>query len=207
MAESIAEEQRRASDLPRATIAIVALLVAAAVGQIALDPEILDAEGVRTPVDLLERFFVPLIAPSWAAAPLALPARLLLHESAVHALLAVVGVSLGGALWERRVGAIPTVLVALAGGAAGLALWDIGAAGTTVPWLGATGASMALFGALLMDLARRGGASSLFGPLVAPMLLHGAIDALVLTDYSALHAAGFVVGALLGRWLTGPQEP
>ena len=180
-----------AGRLPAATLAIVAgiLLVAALLvpGQLAAMPA--DAGG-------LYALLSPWPLPGWLDATAATPLRLFVHASPAHALLSALGVAAAGWMHERRFGSAPTLLVFLAGGAAGLAAAAL-FAGPGL--LGASGGALALFGALLSDLAQRRASPSLFGPLVAPMLLHGAIDVLVPGDYSLVHGAGLVVGALLVR--------
>ena len=60
---------------------------------------------------------------------------------------------------------------------------------------------MALFGARLLDMARRGEGRALFAPLVVPLMVHGAVGMVVPGDWSAMHGLGFATGALLGRIL------
>lgn len=175
--------------VPAATLAIVAgiLLVAALLvpGQLAAVPA--DASG-------LYALLAPWPLPDWLGERAALPLWPFVHTSPAHALLAAVGTAVAGWLHERRFGPVRSLLVFLLGSAVALGAHALTADAQP---LGASGGALALFGALLMDLARRRASASLFGPLIAPMLLHGAIDGLVPGDYSLVHGAGLVVGALL----------
>ncbi|HEY3081922.1 MAG TPA: rhomboid family intramembrane serine protease [Chloroflexota bacterium] len=188
----------RPGRVPAATIAIVALILLVAgllvPGQLAALPS--DAGGVYA-------LLAPWPLPGWLDEGAALPLRPFVHASPVHALLAALGTAAAGWMHERRFGTARTGFVFLVGSALGLALSAL--IGEAEP-LGASGGALALFGALLMDLARRRASASLFGPLVAPLLLHGAIDGLVPGDYSIVHGAGLLTGAVLARLLASADR-
>jgi membrane associated rhomboid family serine protease len=134
--------------------------------------------------------------PAWLAEPWAAPARTLTHANVIHTVLTAVALGVAGRLHERRFGSIATAILVASGAVGsilGVQLFD----GQLL--VGASGGALALCGALLIDLARRQASASLFGPLVAPMLLHGAIDAFVPGDYGLLHGIGLLVGVLLSR--------
>jgi membrane associated rhomboid family serine protease len=154
--------------------------------------------AVPSDAGVLYALLAPWPLPEWLGRAAALPARPFVHVSPVHALLVAVGTGVAGWMHERRFGTARTGFVFLVGAAVGLAVPALLAEGEP---LGASGGALALFGALLSDLARRRASTSLFGPLVAPMLLHGGIDGLVPIDYSLVHAAGMLAGALLARLL------
>ena len=137
--------------------------------------------------------------PEWLAAPAALPARALVHASPLHAVLTAVALAVAGRLHERRFGSLATAIVVIAGALVSLAGTELIEGQQLV---GSSGGALALCGALPIDLARRQASASLFGPLVAPMLLHGALDAMVPGDYGLLHGVGLFVGVLLSRLST-----
>jgi membrane associated rhomboid family serine protease len=124
------------------------------------------------------------------------PLRALVHVSPAHAVLTTVALAVAGRLHERRFGSWATAIVVVAGAAGSLIGVELLEA---QPLVGASGGALALCGALLIDLARREASASLFGPLVAPMLLHGALDAMVPGDYGLLHGVGLFVGVMLSR--------
>ena len=137
--------------------------------------------------------------PGWIGEPAALPARAVVHASPVHAVLTAVALAVAGRLHERRFGSVATAVVVVAGAVGSVVAVDLLEGQALV---GASGGALALCGALLIDLARRQASASLFGPLVAPMLLHGALDALVPGDYGLLHGVGLFAGVLLSRLST-----
>ena len=184
----------RSFGLPPATAAIVvAILVTSALlvpGQVAALPP--DAGPLFA---LIAQW--PL--PDWLGQPAALPPRALVHATPLHVLLTAVAIAVAGRLHERRFGSLATAIVVTVGAVGSVAAVEL-IEGQQV--LGASGGALALCGALLIDLARRQAGSSLFGPLVAPMLLHGALDALVPGDYGLLHGVGLFAGVLLSRLST-----
>lgn len=112
-----------------------------------------------------------------------------------HTLLVALGLVVAGFGYEPRFGQVRTAIVAAAGLLPGLAFDDA-----------ISGAAMALFGGWLLDLARRGENRSLFGPLVAPILLHGALEAATGAQLGIPHGIAFAAGALLTRVLpTAPR--
>ena len=146
--------------------------------------------------------------PSWfarlaeAARPAAALVAPLVSLGPVHALLAAAGLAVAGFAHEQRFGRSRTLLTF----ALGALLPEALAVADALPWLptGATTGAMALFGGRLLDMARRGESRSLFGPLVGPLILHGAIESLVPSEWGLVHALGFVAGAVLARALPPP---
>ena len=140
-----------------------------------------------------------------AARPLAALVAPLVSLGPLHALLTAAGLALGGFGYELRFGR-RLVLLAFAVGAL---LPEAIALTGALPWLpvGGTAGAMALFGGRLLDMARRGESRSLFGPLVGPLVLHGAMESLVFGDWGPVHAIGFAAGAVLTRLLPPGGEP
>jgi hypothetical protein len=143
-----------------------------------------------------------------AARPLAALVAPVVPLGPLHALLGAGSLALAGFAYEQRFGRVPT-LAAFAVGA--LLPGALGLAGI-LAWLpiGATAGAMALFGGRLLDMARRGEGISLFGPLVGPLILHGAMQSFVPGDWGPVHAIGFAAGAVLTRalpWSPGTPEP
>jgi hypothetical protein len=138
-----------------------------------------------------------------AARPLAALVAPLVPLGPFHALVAAAGLAVAGFAYELRFGRARTLLTfglgALLPGALALA--------GALPWLpvGGTTGVMALFGGRLLDMARRGESRSLFGPLVGPLILHGAMEALVPGEWGPVHALGFAAGAVLTRALPAPR--
>jgi hypothetical protein len=139
-----------------------------------------------------------------AARPLAALLAPLVPLGPLHALLAAAGLAVAGFAYEQRFGRAGTLLAF----AAGALLPELLALAGALPGLpiGATAGVMALFGGRLLDMARRGESRSLFGPLVGPLILHGAMEALVPGEWGTVHAVGFAAGAALTR-LRPPQSP
>jgi hypothetical protein len=134
-----------------------------------------------------------------AARPLAALIAPLVSLGPAHALLAAGGLAVGGFAYELRFGSQRALLAF----ALGALLPNLLALVGLLPWLpvGGTAGAMALFGGRLLDLARRGESRSLFGPLVGPLILHGAMQTLVPGEWGAVHALGFAAGAVLTRAL------
>jgi hypothetical protein len=134
-----------------------------------------------------------------AARPLAALVAPLVPLGPVHALLTAAGVAVAGFGYELRFGRGRTLLTFALGALLPGALALVGA----LPWLpvGGTAGAMALFGGRLLDMARRGESRSLFGPLVGPLILHGAMETLVAGEWGPVHALGFAAGAVLARAL------
>src|SRR5262245_814313 len=130
-----------------------------------------------------------------AARPLAALIAPLVPLGPVHALLTATGVAVAGFGYELRFGRGRTLLTFALGALLPGALALLGA----LPWLrlGGTAGAMALFGGRLLDMARRGESRSLFGPLVGPLILHGAMETLVPGEWGPVHALGFAAGAVL----------
>jgi membrane associated rhomboid family serine protease len=150
--------------------------------------------------------------PSWfqalfaAAAPLAALVSPFVPVSPLHALLGAIGVAVAGFLVEGRFGTRRTLALFGAGAMAPWVLMVL-AWGFLAPPIGPSPGAMGLFGARLFDMARRGESRSLFGPLVGPIILHGAVERLIGGEWGVAHAAGFVVGALLGQLLGRLPSP
>jgi membrane associated rhomboid family serine protease len=180
--------------LPPATAAIVAALLLASAplvpGQVASLPP--DAGWLFA---LVAQW--PL--PEWLEQPAALPLRALVHATPMHLVLTAVALAVAGRLHERRFGSLATLILVTVGGIGSVVAVELIEGQALV---GASGGALAVCGALLVDLARRQASTSLFGPLVAPMLLHGALDALVPGDYGLLHGVGLLAGVLLSRLST-----
>jgi hypothetical protein len=136
------------------------------------------------------------------ARPLAALAAPLVSLGPVHALLTAAGLAVGGFAYELRFGRRPALLAFALGALLPNLLALVGA----LPWLpvGGTAGTMALFGGRLLDMARRGESRSLFGPLVGPLVLHGAMESLVAGEWGLVHALGFCAGAVLTRVLPAP---
>src|SRR5438552_13105533 len=146
--------------------------------------------------------------PSWfaslaeASPPAAALVAPLVPLGPVHALLAAAGLAVAGFAYEQRFGPSRALLTF----ALGALLPEALALADALPWLptGPTAGAMALFGGQLLAMARRGESRSLFGPLVGPLILHGAMQALVPGEWGPVHALGFAVGAVLTRVLPSP---
>jgi membrane associated rhomboid family serine protease len=186
---------------PRATPATAAVVAATLLATVALVPG--HVSSLPADAGWLFALVAAWPLPTWLTEPVALPLRALLHASPIHALLTAVALAVAGRLHERRFGSLATLVVVLVGALGSLAATELIEGQQLV---GASGGALALCGALLIDLARRQASASLFGPLVAPMLLHGALDALVPGDYGLLHGVGLFVGVLLSRLSTAPSK-
>ena len=140
-----------------------------------------------------------------AAPPLAALLAPLVPLGPVHALLAAAGLAVAGFTYELRFGHTRALLAFWLGALLPGALALIGA----LPWLpvGGTAGVMALFGGRLLDMARRGESRSLFGPLIGPLILHGAMEVLVPGYWGPVHALGFAAGAVLTRALPSRPAP